>query len=275
MSHPRSARSRFRNVIVAGCLCVQASLSPVAFAAESFTAGLLILPSSGWTPEQTPVDFLDVVGLQTKARWRQLYRQPPPVPSTDRPRAAFTLGALVGDALLALQAEDSQQFRNTNQDVLAYCRVLGLGEKVSPRLMAMAKLAEENRWADLRQEAVDGQQELSRLLIDQRDEELAALVDLGTWLRTLELASTLVLEAPEQEVKPLCIGAHALLMDLQVKFSQLPEATRIQEAMVPVGETISFLVRHWDIGKDTKPSEELVLKTHEKLKNLMKKLTLR
>lgn len=275
MLNPRPARSRFLNVIVVGCLCAQTvALSP-GFGAESFTAGLLILPPSGWTPEQTPVDFLDVVGLQTKARWRQLYRQPPPVPSTDRPRAAFTLGALVADALLALQAEDSQQFRNTNQDILGYCRVLGLGEKVSPRLMAMAKLAEENRWADLRQEAVDGQQELTRLLIDQRDEELAALVDLGTWLRTLELASTLVLEAPEQEVKPLCIGAHALLLDLQVKFSKLSEPTRMQEAMVPVGETISFLVRHWDIGKDGKPTEELVVKTHEKLKNLMKKLTLR
>ena len=82
-------------------------------AAESFTTGgVFIGQPAGWTPEQTPIDFLDVVGLQTKARWRQLYRAPPPTPSTDRPRAAFTLGGLIGDAFLALQAEDVQQFRN-------------------------------------------------------------------------------------------------------------------------------------------------------------------
>jgi hypothetical protein len=275
MYYSRFCWHGFRDLIAAGSLCLVFWGASVGNAAEPFTAGIVISPATGWTSEQTPIDFLDVVGLQTKARWRQLYRPPPPTPSTDRPRAAFTLGALIADGFLALQAEDSQQFRNTNQDILGYCRVLGLSDKVSPRLMAMAKLAEMSQWADLRQEAIDGQQELARLLTDQRDEDLAALVDLGAWLRTLEVASTLVMEAPESEVRPLCIGAKALLSELQTRFEGLSEPTRIHVSIVPIGDTIAFLGRHWNLPEGECPSEELVIKTHEKLKNLMKKLTLK
>lgn len=275
MLHLRPCRYALRNLITAVSLFLGVWAASPGNTAEPFTAGIVISPPTGWTSEQTPIDFLDVVGLQTKARWRQLYRPPPPTPSTDRPRASFTLGALIADAFLALQAEDSQQFRNTNQDILGYCRVLGLSDKVSPRLMAMAKLAEMSQWADLRQEAVDGQQELARLLTDQRDEDLAALVDLGAWIRTLEVASTLVMEAPELEVRPLCIGAKALLTELQSRFAGLSEPTRTHESIAPIGDTLSFLTRHWDLPEGEHPTPELVAKTHEKLRNLMKKLTLK
>jgi hypothetical protein len=238
---------------------------------ESFSIGLVV----GWTSEHTPADFLELVGMQTKARWRQLYREPPPVPSPDRHRTAFTLGSLLSDSLLALQAADTQQFRNTNQDVLAYCRVLGLGEKISPRLMAQAKLAEQEKWDDLRQELVDGHQELTRLLRDQRDEDLAVLVDLGVWLRELEIVSLIVVDVPELRVKPLCIGSPALLNDLHERFMQMSEATRVKEDLADIGGMLDFLIRHWTDPKNDPPPQELVARTHEKMKNLLRKLTMR
>ena len=61
----------------------------------------------GWQPDQTPADFLDGIGSRVKARWRQLYRDGPPPPSTVRPLSAFTLGGLVADSFLALQAADA------------------------------------------------------------------------------------------------------------------------------------------------------------------------
>lgn len=244
--------------------------------AEKFTTGAVIItPPAGWTPEQTPVDFLDVIGLQTKARWRQLYRLPPPTPSTDRPRAAFTLGGLIADGFLALQAEDIQQFRNTNQDILNYCRVLGLGDKVSPRLMSMAKLAEMSKWGDLRQEAVDGQQEFSRLLREQRDDDLAILVDLGAWMRVLEISATVVADAPEPEVKPLCIGSLDLLKDMKQRFTQLSKRVQTHETLVNVGDLLDSLIRSWTNVADRRPSQEFVTKTRDKLASTMRKLTLK
>lgn len=250
--------------------------APPAPAAETFsTGGVFIGPPSGWTPEQTPVDFLDVVGLQTKARWRQLYRPPPPVPSTDRPRAAFTLGGLIGDSFLALQAEDVQQFRNTNQDIIAYCRVLGLGEKVTPRLMSMSKLAETSKWGDLRQEAVDGHQEFTRFLREQRDEDLAVLVDLGAWLRVLEISSALVTAAPEPTIKPLCIGSVDLLKELRQRFALTSAPVRQHDKLAAIGDTLDGLIRSWTLLGDKLPSPEFVARTTEKLSGLMRKLTLK
>ncbi len=244
-------------------------------AAEPFSASGLIIPPTNWTPEQTPIDFLDVVGLQTKARWRQLYREPPPTPSTDRLRTAFTLGSLLGDGFLVLQATDMQQFRNTNQDILGYCRVLGLGEKVSPRLMAMSTLASQGNWGVLRQDAVDGHMELTRLLREQRDEDLAILVDLGAWMRVIEISSTLVAATPDAPVRPLCIGSVDLLKSLKQRFSQLSKTAQKHEAFFGLGEMLDFLIRNWASPANNPPSVEFVSKTNDKLKGLMRKLTLK
>ena len=245
-------------------------------AAEGFTTGGVIIASpAGWTPEQTPVDFLDIVGLQTKARWRQLYRPPPPTPSTDRPRAAFTLGGLLSDGFLALQAEDAQQFRNTNQDILSYCRVLGLGDKVSPRIMSMAKLAESSKWDDLRQESVDGQQELARLLREQRDDDLAVLVDLGAWMRVLEISSSLVTDAPEPSVKSLCVGSLELLKDMKLRFTQLSKRVQTHENLKFVGELLDTLIEGWTTVGTREPSQKFVTKTRDRVASTMKKLTLK
>jgi len=87
---------------------------------------LLVAEEPGWSPDQTPADFLEGIGRRVKARWRQLYRDAPPPPSTARPVSAFTLGSLMADSFLTLQALDAQQFRNNNQDVLELLPGAGL-----------------------------------------------------------------------------------------------------------------------------------------------------
>ena len=228
----------------------------------------------GWAPDQTPADFLDGIGGRVKVRWRQLYRpSTPPQPSTVRPLSAFTLGSLVADSYLALAAQDSQRFRDNNQDVLGYCRVLGLNEKLTPRLMSQGKLAENEKWADLRQEVTDGHQELCRVLREQRDEDLAILVELGAWCRLLEMVCTAVNDAAEPATWPLAIGSPALLKDMKSRYSQLSDVTRGNERLVLLGEGLEFLCRNWD--NDEVPGPERVTKTRNKLEILMRKLTLK
>ena len=227
----------------------------------------------GWSPDQTPADFLDSIGGRVRIRWRQQYRPGASAPSNERTRAAFVLGSIVADGFLALQATDAQQFRNTNQDVLTYCRTLGLGEKLTPRLMSQGKLAEMEQWADLRQEIVDGHQELCRFLREQRDEDLATLVDLGVWLRLLHITSSAIVEADEPAHFPLSIGSPALLKEMILRYDQLKQVTREVERINDLGSILGVVGRQWiDSGE---PDKERVIKTRDKLAELITKISQR
>jgi hypothetical protein len=228
-----------------------------------------------WTEEQTPVDFLEAVGLVAKARWRQLYRPPPTTPSPDRIRTAVTLGYLVGESYLCVQAADAQQFRNNNQEVMTYCRTLGFGEKVSPMLLGQAKLAEMEQWTELKVSVIEGYQALEQSLMDQRDEDLAVLLKLGVWLRTLEIVSSVVLESPEADFKKLCVGSPALIEELRGAYVQMPESVREGDVGKEVGLLLDFLWRNWGRPDLVEPNSDVVQKTHERLVQSARKLSLK
>lgn len=219
--------------------------------------------------DQTPADFLDLIGQRTKARWRLLFRPPPPTPPTDRGRAALILGGLMADSFLIWQAGDSQQFRNNNQEVLSYCRTLGLGEKLLPRLMAQGKMAESSEWKELRHEIVDSHQVLIRMLRDQKDDDLAVMIDLGLWLRLLEIVSTVVVENDTVEARPLCIGSPAILQEIRDDFNRLG-SPRHEEAMIKhIGAAIEEISVLWRGATSAPPTAEQVTKTHQKLQEIM------
>ncbi len=220
--------------------------------------------------DHTPADFLDAVGQKTKARWRMLFREPPPTPPTDRARTALILGTLLGDSYLVLQAGDSQQFRNNNQDVLAYCRTLGLGEKLLPRLMTQGNLAEKNAWPELRQEIIDGHQEALRLLHEQMDEDLALLIDIGLSLRLLEIISTIIGAAPEADVAALGGGTPALLTDLRSDFDRLSALKREEALLVRVRSFVDGVSLAWRDVTATPLTSEQVEETVEQLQEVMK-----
>ncbi|MGV3662462.1 MAG: hypothetical protein ACO1TE_19920 [Prosthecobacter sp.] len=218
--------------------------------------------------DQTAADFLESVGKHTRARWRLLFRPPPPTPPTDRGRSALILGTLLGDSFLIWQAGDAQQFRNNNQDVLAYCRTLGLGEKLLPRLMTQGNLAEQSGWKDLRQEIVDGHQEAMRLLREQMDEDLALLIDVGVGLRLLEIVSSLITAAPEVNTM-LFVGSPELLRELREDFSRISAAKREEPFMQRVRTVIDDSSALWHDVDKTPLTPEQLSKTNDTLKTLM------
>lgn len=239
------------------------------------SAGEFVAPPVFWTEDQTPADFLEMAGRHTKARWRSLFRPKPTTPSSDRTKTGFTLGSLIGESFLIWEAGDAQQFRNNNQDIVSYCRSLGMGEKIMPRLMAQARMAEMDEWKDLRQEIVDGHQEIMRLLREQQDEDLAVLVGLGTWMRSLEIVSKLVMETPEVDKRPLCIGSPALLAELRQDFASLGDTTRRSALLLPLITVLSELEKTWGNTKAGAPTQSMVASTHERLRTVMEELTLK
>jgi len=261
---PRLSRSIFIAVI-GSCLG--------GFHVPELAADPAAVPAVRSESDQTPADFLDAVALSTKARWRLLFRGPPPTPPTDRARTALILGTLLGDSFLVLQAGDAQQFRNNNQDVLAYCRTLGLGEKLMPRLMTQGNLAEKSEWQELRQEIVDGHQETMRLLREQMDEDLALLIDIGVGLRMLEIVASIMVAAPEADVAPLGQGSPALLQDLRDDFDRLSASKREEALLIRVRTFINEVSLSWRDVDKTPLTHEQANVTSERLKEVMQALT--
>ena len=144
--------------------------------------------------------------------------------------------------------------------------MLGLYDKLAPRIMSEGKLAEQDHWTMLRQEVVDGHQELCRFLREQRDSDLAVLVDIGVWMRMMDMVSGVVAESPDQKVWPLCIGSQALVKDIKQRYSQMGASTRSQERLAPLGAVVDFLYDHWvDMPP---PTQTRVVKTHDKIHDL-------
>jgi hypothetical protein len=272
-THRRLTGTALCLLLVGGHLPGQTSKSGQDSIAAS--AGEFVAPPVFWTEDQTPADFLEMAGRHTKARWRALFRPKPTTPSSDRTKTGFTLGSLIGESFLIWEAGDAQQFRNNNQDIVSYCRSLGMGEKIMPRLMAQARMAEMDEWKDLRQEIVDSHQEIMRLLREQRDEDLAVLVGLGTWMRSLEIVSKLVMETPEVDKRPLCIGSPALLAELRQDFACLGDTTRRSALLLPLITVLSELEKTWGNTKAGAPTQSMVASTHERLRTVMEELTLK
>lgn len=222
--------------------------------------------------ELLPGDYLVAVGQKMKARWRQLYREAPPTPSSERLRVAFTLGGLLADSYLAVQAGDAQQFRNNNQEVRKFCSVLGLAEKVSPDVMAGSKLAESEDWVALRKHVSQTQQHIQSLLNEQRDEDLTVLVDLGLWIRLFDITTTLAVADTELQDKTLCIGSMPHLNDLVARFERLTETARTNESVALIGSVLEMLQRHWTAAAG-EATQEVVQMTHDKLKFVINKVT--
>ncbi len=226
--------------------------------------------------ELMPSDFLDSVQQQAKARWRSLYAPTSlAAPPTDRLRVAFTLGNLIAESYLALQASDSQHFRNINQDIQKYCNSLALADKVTPLLMAGSKMAESEDWTTLRDRLEETQKLIEKLLRDQRDEDLALLVRLGMWFRLFEITTTIIQGEPSVQNKTLCIGSLPLLDDLNLSFEKLSAAARAENAIALIGNTLQLLQKHWAATESANTPQDTVDMTLEKVRFLIGKLTLK
>jgi hypothetical protein len=148
----------------------------------------------------TPAEFFGAIDKISRPDWASFYRDPGPTSFPVRPQTAFNLGVLVTDGYIAVEAQDGQQVKNTGKDIIALARALGVGENVLARGKSIADFADKNDWFALREELEATTNEVRRAMLDQRDEELAALITAGAWLRALQVGG----RAAELSGDPAC-----------------------------------------------------------------------
>lgn len=168
----------------------------------------------------TPAELFDALAKQTNIRWRSYYRDPLTHTLANRSNTAVWLGARLADTYLAMEARDTQQVRNLSKDIQAHARNLGMGEKTEARIIRLDAFAGEQAWTGARFEVESLQSELAINLRAMRDKDLAEMILIGVWLRTLEI-TTLVVNAEEFEDMVVCVGGIGMVDQLLDRLEKL------------------------------------------------------
>jgi hypothetical protein len=121
-----------------------------------------------------------------------LTREPRPVHFNNRVQFALSFGILIGDAFLAVEAEESKAIEPLGRELLRRAKALGVQQRVARHSKELLDLAKESNWTGLRKELIVTQMDVENAMLDLRDEEMAHFISLGGWIRGLEIAAASV-----------------------------------------------------------------------------------
>lgn len=124
--------------------------------------------------------------------FQALTRAPRPVHFDNRVQFALSFGILIGDAFLAVEAEESKALEPIGRELLRRAKALGVEQRVSSHSKELLDLAKESDWTGLRKELIVTQIDVEKAMLDLRDEEMAHFISLGGWIRGLEIAAASV-----------------------------------------------------------------------------------
>jgi hypothetical protein len=124
--------------------------------------------------------------------FQALIRPPRPVHFDNRVQFALSFGILIGDAFLAVEAEESKAIEPIGRELLRRAKALGVEKRVSSHSKELLDLAKESDWTGLRKELIVTQIDVEKAMLDLRDEEMAHFISLGGWIRGLEIAAASV-----------------------------------------------------------------------------------
>lgn len=146
----------------------------------------------------TPGELFAALQKPGKPNWPAQYRGP--VPSTYRNRAqiALNLGGLIADGFIAIEAQDSQQVKNTGTDIIKLAKALGVSENVLSRGNSINDFAENSEWETLQEELEATQNEVKSSMQSHRDQDLVILVSLGGWIRGTQVVSAAVMDTYDE-----------------------------------------------------------------------------
>ena len=180
-----------------------------------------------------------------KPDWAALFRKQSPASITSRPLIALNLGTLIADGFLAAEAQDRQQVKNVSREIKLLAKSIGLEQEFMVRSNSIADFADSRQWEALDEELEAVQSELALAMGGQRDHELATLMSLGCWLRSLEIASAYLAanytpEGAEILRQPSVGEFFAAHLDaLPAKVRSLPAVSELQQRLPALGLALS------------------------------------
>lgn len=169
-----------------------------------------------------PGEFFAAIGKLGRPNWAQLVRTGTPAATSSRAQIALTLGALVADGYIAVEAQDSQGVKNIGKEIINLSKKLNVSQNVLGRGNSINEFAENNDWSALREELEATQNEVKLDMDEQKDSSLITLVTLGAWVRGTEIVSGLVKNTYSPEAARL-LHQPAIIEYLLSQIASLPK----------------------------------------------------
>ncbi len=168
----------------------------------------------------TPGELFSALGKPAKPDWASRYRGPIPMNYKTRAQIALNLGGLIADGFIAIEAQDSQQVKNTGGDVVKLAKALGVSESILARGNSINQFAESDEWSALQEELEATQNEVKASMQSHRDQDLVILVSLGGWIRGTQVVSGIVAKNYDERLGQI-LREPELLRFIRSKISQI------------------------------------------------------
>ena len=206
------------------------------------------LPAAIPAPFSAPAfpEVLLSLSRSVNPRWRQCYGHAAPPVATDRSFAALRLGITLTESFCAAYARDADQAGQQLADAAAVEKMLGISETTRPRHLLLQEFAKSGEWEVFRQSLASLCDEQRAALEEQRDPDLARLLPVAAWLRTLEIEAALLANASAPTLDP--VGMHPDVVTwIQAELSQLDDSTRSNRSVarcIQAFDRLSRLLQH-------------------------------
>ncbi|MBA3832340.1 MAG: hypothetical protein H0X34_10710 [Chthoniobacterales bacterium] len=168
----------------------------------------------------TPGETFAALGKPTKPDWTASFRGPIAMNYKTRAQIALNLGGLIADGFIAIEAQDSQQVKNTGGDILKMAKALGVSENILARGNSINQFAENDEWPALQEELEATQNEVKASMQSHRDQDLVILVSLGGWIRGTQVVSGVVAKNYDEKLAQV-LRQPELLRFIHSKLSQI------------------------------------------------------
>jgi hypothetical protein len=141
-----------------------------------------------------PSEIFAVLDKLGKPHWEGVLRPSKGVakPSGGSEQIALSLGTVIAEGFIAVEAENAEEVKRIGKSVLALSEAIGVKKSAQRRSQSIMESAEGEDWNKVRRELDGALSDVKAAMAEQASEELSQLVSLGGWLRGTEALSSVV-----------------------------------------------------------------------------------
>src|SRR5437016_7437938 len=219
----------------------------------------------------TPGELFAALGKPGKPNWSGQFRGPLPTTYRNRPQIAMNLGGLIADGFIAVEAQDSQQVKNTGIDIIKMAKALGVSENILSRGNSINEFAENNEWDALQEELEATQNEVKSSMQSHRDQDLVILVSVGGWIRGTQVVSAAVLQNYDERAAKV-LRQPALVNFIESKMNDISPDVRDEPLIKEVSGQLPGIEKLVTFPVGKAPTADEVRKVNEAVGKIMSKI---
>ena len=197
-----------------------------------------------------PGEFFAAIGKRNRPNWSLFYRTPLSMTYSNRAQIALNLGGLIADGYIAVEAQDGRQVKNIGRDIITLAKQLGVSQNVLGRGNSITDFAENNEWNALKEELEATQNDVRSAMAGMEDQDLVILVNLGGWLRGIEVVSSVIAQNYDADDAKL-LRQPMIVSYLNKQMNLLPQALQdepfirdLKKRLIEVQELASYPIDH-------------------------------